>query len=86
MQVVVKTIQPTYVMYVTSSFLQIATVYPKIGEPPSNGATQLIVTLMFVFTEVDGASGVLGGVVTVAVTTCYQFSPKLATETVAVNA
>ena len=34
--------------------------YAVIAEPPVEGATQLIVTLMFVLTDVDGAAGTLG--------------------------
>jgi hypothetical protein len=47
------------VLYFPSLFL-IATVYAVIGEPPSLGATQVIVTLVFEFTEVVGAAGTLG--------------------------
>jgi hypothetical protein len=35
-------------------------VYAVIAEPPLEGATQLIVTLTFVFTAVVGAAGTLG--------------------------
>jgi hypothetical protein len=45
----------------TPTLSLIATVYPEIAEPPIAGSTQVIVTLMFVFTEVDGAAGTLGG-------------------------
>jgi len=31
-----------------------------MGEPPSLGAAQVIVTLTFVFTTVDGAAGTVG--------------------------
>ncbi len=34
--------------------------YAVIGEPPSLGATQVILTLVFEFTEVVGAAGTLG--------------------------
>ncbi len=39
---------------------RIATVYPVIGEPPSAGATQVMVTLVFEFTVVVGEVGTLG--------------------------
>jgi hypothetical protein len=35
-------------------------VYAVIAEPPLEGATQLMVTLTFVFTDVVGAAGTLG--------------------------
>ena len=35
--------------------------YAVIGEPPSVGATQVIVTLVFEFTEVVGAAATFGG-------------------------
>jgi hypothetical protein len=38
----------------------IATVYPVIGEPPSAGNTQAIITLVFEILEVVGAAGTLG--------------------------
>jgi hypothetical protein len=34
--------------------------YAVIAEPPFEGVAQLIVTLMFVLTAVDGAAGTLG--------------------------
>ena len=48
-----------YAKKVPSIFL-IATVYPVIAEPPFAGATQEIVTSMFVFNEIVGAAGTLG--------------------------
>ena len=61
MQDVVETLQfADSVMNVTPSPLRIATVYPVIAEPPLNGASQVIVTLTFVFTVVVGTAGTLG--------------------------
>ena len=37
-------VQPAYVEYVTPSIYRISTVYSVIAEPPSEGATQVIVT------------------------------------------
>jgi hypothetical protein len=37
-------VQPKYAEYVKLSLYRIATVYPVIAEPPSDGATQVIVT------------------------------------------
>jgi len=48
------------VMNVLPLLCLIATVYAVIAEPPLNGATQLIVTLTFVFVDVVGAAGTLG--------------------------
>ncbi len=57
-------VQLAYAVNVDPSL--IATVYPVITEPPSAGATQLIMTLVREFTVV-GAAGVLGGLVIVDV-------------------
>jgi hypothetical protein len=60
-QEVVETLQfADSVVYVVPSLWRIATVYAVIAEPPLEGATQLIVTLTFVFTAVVGAAGTLG--------------------------
>jgi len=60
-QEVVETLQfADSVVYVVPSLWRIATVYVVIAEPPLEGATQLIVTLTFVFTAVVGAAGTLG--------------------------
>ena len=60
-QEVVDTLQfADSVVYVVPSLWRIATVYAVIAEPPLEGATQLIVTLTFVFTAVVGAAGTLG--------------------------
>ena len=42
------------------SLCRIFTVYEVIGEPPLDGAAQLIVTLTLVFIVVVGAAGALG--------------------------
>ena len=39
---------------------RIATLYPVIDDPPSEGAIQEIVTLVFEVNEVVGAAGTLG--------------------------
>ena len=60
-QEVVDTLQfADSVVNVVPSLWRIATMYAVIAEPPLEGATQLIVTLMFVLTEVVGADGTLG--------------------------
>ena len=66
-QLVVATLQfADSVMYVLPSLYRIATVYPVITEPPFPGATQAIVTLMFEFTDIVGAAGTLGTVISTA--------------------
>jgi hypothetical protein len=59
-QLVVETLQLTDSTENVPILFLIATVYAVIGEPPSRGATQVIVTLVFKFTEVVGAAGTLG--------------------------
>ena len=60
-QVVVETLQKAYsVVNVLPSLWRIATVYAVIADPPLYGADQVIVTLTFVFTNVDGAAGEVG--------------------------
>ena len=54
-------VQPAYVEYVAPSLCRIATVYPVIAEPPSEGATQVITTLVVPeIAVVIGAAGVEG--------------------------
>jgi hypothetical protein len=55
-------VQPAYVEYVTPSLYRIATLYPVIAEPPSKGATQVIVTSVVPEIAVTGAAGVFGAV------------------------
>jgi hypothetical protein len=52
-------VQLAHAVNVTPSLFQIATVYAVITEPPSTGATQLIMTSVSEITVV-GAAGVLG--------------------------
>ena len=49
--------------------------YEVIGEPPLDGATQLIVTLTFVFAAVDGAAGTLG-IAAALIVTSDESAPK----------
>ena len=59
-------VQPAYVVYVTPSLRRISTVYPVIAEPPSEGATQVIVTSVVPKIAVTGAAGVFGAVINTA--------------------
>jgi hypothetical protein len=56
-------VQPAYVEYVTPSIYRISTVYSVIAEPPSEGATQVIVTSVpeIAVTGAAGAAGVFAG-------------------------
>jgi hypothetical protein len=54
-------VQPVYVEYVTPSLYRISTLYPAIADPPSEGATQVMITLVPEI-EVVGAAGVFGAV------------------------
>jgi hypothetical protein len=55
-------LQLAYAVNVTPSLCLIATVYPVITEPPSAGATQLILTLVLLKFVVVGGAGTLGAV------------------------
>jgi hypothetical protein len=56
----VKKLQFTDSVMNSPALFFIATVYTVIGEPPSAGTTQAMVTLVFEFSEVVGAAGTLG--------------------------
>jgi hypothetical protein len=66
MQLIAVPVQPSYVEYVSLSLCLIYTVYPVIAEPPSAGATQVIVTSMPEIAVV-GADGVVGATATATV-------------------
>ena len=72
MQLVADTLQLTDSVSNVPALFLIATVYAVIGEPPSIGATQVIVTLVFEFTEVVGAAGTLGFANSVTVISCER--------------
>jgi hypothetical protein len=59
LQLTAVSVQPKYAEYVKLSLYRIATVYPVIAEPPSDGATQVIVTSV-PWIVVIGAAGVFG--------------------------
>ena len=61
MQLAKETLQFTdSIVNVAPSLSRIFTIYAVIIEPPFAGATQVMVTLVLEFNEVDGAAGTLG--------------------------